>query len=236
MKKPRRNHSEKPGTDKGTINFARHSRRSSPIRAVLWRWRCVVFALVIGAFVQSILTYVSSSSVTLENVVVAKTELSTGDVLDSHNLEIVQLPTKILPENTISNLDDASGQRIVAPLPKGMPVVRSQFLDSSFSSHAPPNTVITTISLADDATLAILKEGSRIDIYAPPRENSDELDAELLAKDAIVMSTISPSDRSNSLFDDFTNKSSLMVAIPNDTARLVIGIGARTPLRAVLAG
>ncbi|MFC5370785.1 SAF domain-containing protein [Arcanobacterium bovis] len=174
------------------------------------------------------------TSVAMGQVLVAKSDLATGDTLSSSNVEVVDIPQKILPEHAVSTLAEVKDEVIAAPLPRGMPVVKEQLLDSSFSKRAPANTVVTTITLADDASLAMLQPGNRIDLYAPPRENTKDLDAELLASNAVVLSTVSQQNKGG-IFNDFSNKSTIMVAIPSDAARLVIGIGAKTPLRVVIS-
>ncbi|MBM7824659.1 Flp pilus assembly protein CpaB [Arcanobacterium pluranimalium] len=209
--------------------------RASPIRALLWRWRWVSFALLIAAISQSVVSILESTSVAMAHVAVAKSDLSTGDTLSSSNVEVVNLPEKLLPEHAVSDLTEINDEVIAAPLPRGMPIIKEQLLNSSFSTHAPPNTVVTTVTLADDATLGMLRAGNRIDLYAPARETTKDLDAELLVKNAVVLSTVNESKSAGGLFNDFSNKSTIMVAIPNDAARLVIGIGAKTPLRAVIS-
>lgn len=225
-------------------NSAAHRalKTASPMRALMWRWRWVALALVCAVIVQSALTAVAANNPRTSSIVVANSNLSTGDELSAANLRIDSVPSSMAPEGVLSSLDEAIGESIVAPLPEGAPIFSQQLLSSAFSSSAPEGRVVTAITLNSDATMDILQAGDTVQLYSPApsgfmsseEDSSAGAEAQLLTDDAIVMA-VKNEGSGGSLLGNTENRSVVFVAIVEKDANLVIGTGAKTSLHAVIA-
>lgn len=208
-------------------------RRPSPVRALVWRWRWVIVALVFGLVVQSALTTLGIHQKPMNTVVVASHDLSTGTTLNRGEVQLKALPVEAIPTGTLSSLDAALGQILAAPLPAGAPIIDRQLLTSDFAASAPPGTVITAVTLDHQATAAMLRAGDRIQLYSPSNAPGDSSEAQLLTDSALVMS-VKADVQDKSILRDSHNKGEIFVAIPKNDASLVIGLGAKVPFHAVI--
>ena len=208
-------------------------RTPSPVRALLWRWRWVLVALLIGTLTQSVLAAISAKNPHTTQVVVAATALNTGDTLGSDNIKLAYVPTELVPAGAINEIAAAKGHMIVAPLPKGAPIFANQLFTSAFAAAPPPGTVINAIQLDDEATLAVLRPGDLLQLYAPPTEMDSSSEAKLLTRSALVMA-VRDDVGGGGILGDSSQKGAIFVAIPRNDANLVIGLGAKDPLHAVI--
>ncbi|MCI6574050.1 MAG: SAF domain-containing protein [Arcanobacterium sp.] len=215
-------------------------RRPSPVRALMWRWRWVLVALVVALVLQSVLFTMGLSHKPMNEVVVAAHDLSTGTTLSRSELRLKNLPAEAIPSGTVSSLDAVLGRTLVAPLPAGAPIISRQLLTSDFTAAAPQGTVITAVTLDNPATAAILRPGDRIQLYSPPADvgvasadKASKSEARQLTASAIVMSTPS-NTQDKGILGDTRNKDAIFVAIPESDASLVIGLGAKASLHAVI--
>ena len=223
-----RSHSE------NSVAAHRAIRSPAPIRALLWRWRWVCAALILGLLIQSTIASISAKNPKTTEVVVAKTALNTGDELAAHNLQLMPVPTALVPEGAVTTLAEAEGQIIVAPLPAGAPIFEAQLFTSAFAGAPPPGTVINAVQLDDNATLAVLRPGDKVQLYSPPGDLESNQEAQLLTANAIVMA-VQEQQSDGGILGDTSHKGTVFVAIPKNEANLVIGLGAKDPLHAVIA-
>lgn len=208
---------------------------ATSLRALFWRWRWVLVVIALGVTAQSILSVVAGEREATTAVVVADSELSSGQILTEGDLTIHSLPHSAVPPGAVTDISDAVGKPIVAPLPAGAPILQPHLIDQDFLSAAPQGTSIVAVTLADDGGLGLLEVGSRIDLYAPPDEFAETPEATLVVEGALIVGMAVEPGSSN-LLSDVADKRIFHVAIPNKTTSLVIGIGARTPFHAVLSG
>lgn len=208
---------------------------ATSLRALFWRWRWVLVAIAVGVLAQSVLSVFAGERETTTAVVVADSELSSGQILTEAELGMLSLPQSAVPPGAVTDIADAIGKPIVAPLPSGAPILRPHLIDQDFLSTAPEGTSIVAVTLADDGGLGLLEVGSRIDLYAPPDEFAETPEATLVVEGALIVGMAVEPGSSN-LLSDVADKRIFYVAIPNKTTSLIIGIGARTPFHAVLSG
>ena len=216
-----------------SVTAHRAIRRPSSYRAFLWRWRWVIVALLIGVIIESGLASLRAANPATSQVLVAASDLATGTTLSASNVQLAALPKSLLPKGTLTSAVEAEGQVLVAPLPKGAPIYSQQLFTSAFASSPPPGTVIDAIQIDDEATLAVLQPGDRLALYSPPDESDGKQEAHLLTDSAVVM-TVRGSEQSSGILGNSSQKAAVFVAIPKSAANLVIGLGAKGPLHAVI--
>ena len=206
----------------------------SPIRALLWRWRWVLFALIAAMIIQSFLATLAAHNPRTEAVVVASTPLSTGDTLSQANTTTAMIPRELIPQGAISDLDSIEGKTIVAPLPEGAPIFSQQLFTSAFTTSPPAGMVVTSITLDDTATLSVMRPGDHLYLYSPPNEGDETDEAQLLTKKALVMA-VREGEAETGILSKTEEKGVAFVAIPRSDANLVIGYGSKGSLHAVIA-
>lgn len=219
--------------NRNSVAAHRALRTASPVRALLWRWRWVIVALLVGVLIQSVLASISAHNPRTTPVVVASKDLSAGEVLTTANLRLAPVPTKLAPAAALTNIAAAAGETIVAPLPAGAPIFAEQLFTSAFAASPPAGTVITAIQLDDTATLAMLQPGTKLQLYSPPDDTAETSAARLIADNALVVA-VRAEAKSGGILRENANKAAVFVAINKRDANLVIGIGARGPLHAVI--
>ncbi|MCI5825947.1 MAG: SAF domain-containing protein [Arcanobacterium sp.] len=216
-----------------SVAHHRAIRSPSRMRALLWRWRWVLVALIIGSIAQSVLSAFGLRAQPMATIVVAAHDLSTGSTLQRSELTLASIPATAVPPGALTAPESALGRVLMAPLPAHAPIIAQQLLASHFATTAPPGMVITAVTLDDPTTVSVLQPGDRIQLYSPPPELNEKSEARLLTSAALVIAVKSDHSRTG-ILRDTSNKASIFVAIPQKDANLVIGFGAKVSLHAVL--
>ena len=193
----------------------------------------MALTLAIGVAAQSVISTFAAQNPATTQVVVAASDLSTGDELTQSSIKIASVPQRFLPEGTTDNAENVIGKRIVAPLPSGAPILSQQLFTSAFAAHPPKGTVITSVSLDDAVTLSILQPGDSLQLYAPPPQTDENAEAQLLTRSATVVA-VEPSTPQNGILSGSRNTGSIYVAVPENDANAIIAFGANNSLHAVI--
>ncbi|MGV9182994.1 SAF domain-containing protein [Arcanobacterium canis] len=206
-------------------------RSANPIRAALWRWRFVLLAAVFAITVQSVITAAGGAAPKTIDVVVAARDIESGQLAHKADLTFARIPHELAGPLATST-EEIVGKHLVAPIPKGAPVLREQVLDSQFTKNARPGSVVAAVPLLDSGDL--LSVGTRVNLYAPPAQFEKDPAAQRIAHDAVIVGK-SVKTHQATLFSKVDNATMFYVSISPEEARVVLGLGARTPLTAVLA-
>ncbi|MDP9801174.1 hypothetical protein J2S49_001250 [Arcanobacterium wilhelmae] len=201
------------------------------MRAALWRWRYVLLAVVLAIGAQSAVTAVSGEGPQTVRVVVAARDITAGQVASSKDLAFAEVPPSFA-EKLVTDLKVVEGKHLVAPVPQGAPVLREQVLDSGFTKNAPPGSVIAAVPLVDSGDL--LEVGAQVSLYAPASDLEKDPQARLVAQKATIVGK-AVKNSGSTFFTKVDNTTVFYLSISKEEARVVLGIGARTPLTAVLA-
>lgn len=189
------------------------------LRALLWRWRRLVYATLIALIFAGTLSALAprdlSTIIAINGDLPAGHEISAGDLVDMPGPRFDQ-PSR----------DELIGSRLAISLDEGTPLTSSMLIGPSTADHAPPGTVVASVRLA--TTPEIMPVGSVIDLYRPGEESADKI-AENVTILAYVENTGNGSF--NPAVSDYTEA---LLAISRNEAMLVLGISARTPVLAVL--
>lgn len=209
--------------------------RASRVRALLWRWRWVGYALLLIGLFQAIVSALAALHPAEVAVVVAAQDLSAGQELQENDLKIVSLPKSAAPPQYLTQLDDALTQHVVAAIPAGAPILRGQLLGDEFLSRAPPGTVVAAVPLADTGGLSLLQVGSQVDLYAPPDEFSQPATATLVAAGVPIVGAYTEPAKST-LLTEQPGVAVFYLALKDYYVADIVGQAARAPLHAVLSG
>ena len=198
---------------------------SPHLRAVAWRWRWVGAAILVAAIVKGVMAAVVPDAVATRDVVVTSRPVISGQTLVEGDLKVVAMPADLAADGMFADASELVGRSVVAPLPEGAPIYQAQILSTDFLKKIPPGTVVTSIELLDNGMLDMIDVGSRVDIYAPPSEFSEESEAILVAKDVLIVAATRKEGES-SIIREVADTLSFHVAIEESQASLVLGIGA----------
>lgn len=203
---------------------------SQALRAIAWRWRFVFLGLVAAFVLNSIMSTIGTKE--QHTILVATRDIPAGTYVErSHITEVIVgdhlAGLASLPEQIV-------GHALIAPVEEGAPLPLSNIINEDFLSKPRDGYVITAVELADTGGLDILQVGSIIDVYAGPGEYSDESEARLIATNIRVAGIVTNRDQS-AIFSDVADKKVFFLEIPDSAVSVFFGIGARTPLHAVLS-
>lgn len=111
--------------------------------------------------------------------VVARRALSGGAQIDGSGLSVIRVPAALLPDQALTDLDQTSGQTLVADRPRGTILTRADLLSAP---RAGPGQAITGVRLADPSLVPMLRVGQKVTIVT----SSDRSQAEVLARSAVI--------------------------------------------------
>ncbi|MFP7706544.1 SAF domain-containing protein [Trueperella sp. LYQ141] len=207
---------------------AARSARSSPLRAILWRWRWVIASVILAA---TIYTFIPRSAPEARYpIVVASHEIFGGRKLSTDDLEL-RMSTEVIPD-AVTDIEAATGHYLVAPLSEGAPILTRHLLTAQFFHNAPPGTVIAAVELAA-ASAVIIETGATIDLYAPPDEFSGAGQATQIATEVFVAG-IATDEHTKNFLSETPDTHTYYLAIPRQSIENVIGYATHTPLYAVV--
>jgi Flp pilus assembly protein CpaB len=98
-------------------------------------------------------------------VLVAARSLPGGTVLTDADLATAVFPEALLPEGSLADPAQASGQTVAGPLSKGAVVTSGSFLTSA--TLVAEGMVAAPLSFGESAPLELLSPGAKIDIFGP---------------------------------------------------------------------
>ncbi|MCI7550844.1 MAG: flagella basal body P-ring formation protein FlgA [Actinomycetaceae bacterium] len=193
----------------------------------------MICAIICSVIVYSLLDALSQMRPHTEQVVVAARTIEAGSTIESGDVVFADIPEDLVAHGALASLDDAVGQTVVARMTPYTPIIEDQLLQSNFVGTAPPGTIVTPVPIANNGVVEMLQVGSRLDLYAPSSDPDTDPKATLIAENTLVLA-ISEQSSKPTLFREVNNTTTIFLAVPKSAANLVIGIGATTPMHAVL--
>ncbi|MFY9263181.1 MAG: hypothetical protein GX483_07490 [Actinomycetaceae bacterium] len=207
-----------------------------PVRAILWRWRWVGVALVCAVIVQTSLSSLAAAEVETHSMVIANKDIYAGQLITEGDVTTIETATDI--PGTFSHTEEVVGQHLIAPLSADSPILASHILTDTLVQSARPGHVIAAVPIADTGGLSLLSVGARIDLYAPAPKYAEpgqpNTEAELVASDIVIVG-LSTEEGQSTFLSEIPDKTVYFLEIPDSEASLILGIGASTPLIAVLS-
>lgn len=204
-----------------------------PLRALLWRWRHLLSAVFLALACVMLVAQVNKSAPEMESVVVVRGQIHAGHTVGEGDLEVIDVPEEFVPPDSFSDAGPILGERVVTGLPPGTVVTRSLLVTDELARSAPPGTVVVSTVISTPVELVLV--GSIVDVYAPPPDvGLPSATATLLARDAVVLHVESAA-QSGGFGMSGTNVTTAYLAVPEETANLILGQSARTPLMVVLS-
>ncbi|VDG77041.1 flagellar basal body P-ring biosynthesis protein FlgA [Actinobaculum suis] len=203
------------------------------LHATLWRFRYILIAATAIGILASILSAIERLEPEMAAVVVVKNSVPAGTELSASDLEIRLLPTDALPEGSLTEPREATGQVVATNLPAGMPLARSTLLGEEFLATAGSGQAIVPVHVAMDGTDAVAVPGARIALYSLPSGYEEAREAKLVTGHAIVVG-LGATDSGSSIFREAESTRVVFVSIPQEEANAVLGYGAVAPMRAVI--
>ena len=203
------------------------------IRALLWRTRHLLVALTFLAALLTVVQAIGGLKPEVTTVVVAGKQLSAGKTLAREDVVVAHVPTELVPDGALTDPSEVVGEVLVSALPRGMPVPRSLLLSADFLALAQPGEVIVSVTIVGDGTEDLAQPGTTVSVYAPPDEFSDTGAAILVADHATVVGH-GRVPEGGGFLSDSDNTRVVFLAVPQETATLILGYGTRTAMRVVL--
>ena len=149
-------------------------------RAVLTRRRSLAALLVAAATAAGIQAVAAPPPATVP-VVVAARDLPAGATLTDDDLEAVDWPARLAPEDRRARVAGLVGGELVSPLAAGEPVTGPRLLGASLADASPGLTALP-LRLPDPGVVELVRPGDRIDLIAtdPADGGSRQLASDVL--------------------------------------------------------
>lgn len=202
-------------------------------RALLWRTRHLLIALTFLAALLAVIQAISGMQPAVTAVVITGKQLPAGKTLARDDLVVAHVPAGLVPDGALTDPSDVAGEVLVSALPRGMPIPRQLLLSADFLTLAPPGEVIVSVTIIGDGTEDLAQPGMTVSVYAPPDEFSEDSQAILVAEHATVVGH-GRVPEGGGLLSDSDNTRVIFLAIPEDTATMILAYGTRTAMRVVL--
>ncbi len=203
------------------------------IRALLWRTRHLLIALTFLAALLTVVQAIGGMQPAVTAIIVAGKQLPAGKTLEREDVAVAHVPADLVPDGALTDPSEAVGEVLVSALPRGMPVPRALLLSADFLALAPPGEVIVSVTIIGDGTEDLAQPGTTVSVYAPPEEFSETSNATLVADHATVVGH-GRVPEGGGLLSDSDNTRVIFLAVPEETATMILGYGARTAMRVVL--
>lgn len=160
-------------------------------------------------------------------VVVARTDLAGGRVLDAADLSTVDLPVAAVPAGALKSPTGLVGRLLAAPLRRGEPVTDVRMLAPGLLAGY-PGLVAAPVRITDRAAVQLLRVGDRVDLVA---SSPDGGPATTVASDAAVVAL--PKARGED--GSFTAGALVVVAVPRDRALVLLQASVSSVVSVLLA-
>lgn len=203
------------------------------IRAILWRFRFVLAAVALLAMAASALSTLKELRPETVGVVVADRDLPAGAKLNTGDVRVADVPRALAPRGVLTSPGDVDGRTLTTPVPKGIPVAPQMLLSKKFLASVEPGQVVVPVAVQADGTESLLTPGQRVALYAPKDEHAQSPEAVKVVSRATIVG-VGTASKSKSFSRDLSNTLPLFLAIPADTATLVIGYGSAMPMRVLI--
>lgn len=204
------------------------------IRVLAWRLRFVLIACAILAVLALTLETIGAIRPPSKPVLVTKTAIEAGSTLQAGDVEIVEMPSSLVPEGALETADKAVGKQLVVRLPQGMVVPSELLATSEFFDNAPRGTRIISVPILADGQSSLAGVGDSVALYAPPDEYSTD-DNSILLVDKVRIVGISQADSGGFLSSEQSTITAF-IAVPTRDVPAVLGQSSHSALQIVLCG
>lgn len=204
------------------------------IRVLAWRLRFVLISCAILAILALTLETLGALRPPSTPVLVTKTAVSAGSELQASDIEIVNMPSSLVPDGAMDTVDEALGKQLVVGLPQGMVVPAELLASSEFFANAPRGTRIISVPILADGQSALINVGDSVSLYAPPNEYSADGHSTLLVDDVRIVG-ISQVD-GGSFLNSEQSTMTAFIAVPTRNVPAVLGQSSHSALQIVLCG
>jgi len=147
----------------------RPRRRRRPLRsfvtAVRWHRRLLASGLAASAVAAALAATSPTPAPTLPVVVTAH-DLSGGEVLDAHDVEVVRVPAGSVPAHAFSSVVDVPRRPLVGPKRAGIVVTDLDVINPGLLTSYGAGIVAVPVRISDAGSLAYVRVGDRIDLIA----------------------------------------------------------------------
>ena len=102
-------------------------------------------------------------------VVIAKDKIEIDTLLTEENVQLVEWPEEMVPEDAVTSLEDLEKMVAKSPIYKDQPVMNDSIINEAEAGKieiAPGHTIISINVSADDTNAGLLRPGDRVDLMA----------------------------------------------------------------------
>lgn len=139
-------------------------------RRVLRRRRRTVTAVLAAICVVAALRAASPTPPATAPVLLAARDLAGGGPLAAGDLSLARLPPDAVPAGALTDLTQATGRTLAAPMRRGEPLTDVRLVGPRLVDALDPGLVATPVRIADPAAAALLQAGDLIDVLAAPAD------------------------------------------------------------------
>ncbi len=139
------------------------------VRAARWHRRSLA-ALAAAGCVLAIIGALSPAPEATVPVVVAARALDGSDPITDDDLTVAEMPSRLVPDESVSDPTDLVGRLLAAPVPRGAPVTSLGVISSS-ASHA-KGELLVPIHVRDRSALQVVRSGDRVTIVAAGQDGN----------------------------------------------------------------
>lgn len=206
------------------------------LRRLLWRSRRVIAAVCVAAAVGLVVDALRPSPPATTPAVVLARDVPAGTVLSDRDLTVARLPVGTVPRTALTDPRAARGSPVAVSLPSGSLLTPGLLVGPGLADGAPPGSVVVPVPLADGGSARLARPGSRIHLLASAADQAGTGGpAEVVAEDVLVLAELPPGTSGGVLGTGEQGPGTVYVATDARAARLLVGAGAWSPLRAVQA-
>lgn len=218
-------------------------------RALLWRYRFGLAAVLIGLAATAVVHRLSPPPEPVGAVVVAASTLPAGATLSAADLRTVSIPLEAIADGWPEDLGAVVGRTLALMVTEGTVLGPPLLVDTT--STGPPGTVVTGVRLAEPALAAVLFPGMHVDLLAvsPTVDGAVGLDgaatadaaaapATTLAVRALVLPRAGGAEDAGGVLGAVGSSGNgdelLLVAVAPDEASLLANVAGRQAVSAVV--
>lgn len=219
-------------------------------RALLWRHRFGVAAVLLGLAATVVVHRLSPPPPVVQAVVVAASALPAGATLAAGDLQTVSIPVEAVAEGWSTDPETLVGRALTLAVTEGTVLGPPLLVDGT--TTGPPGTVVAGVRLAEPALAAVLFPGMHVDLLAASAtvdaavgadgavstDGSAAAPATTLAVRALVLPRPGGTDEGGGVLGAVGSGGSgdelLLVAVAPDEASLLANVAGRQAVSAVV--
>ncbi|ROR73400.1 SAF domain-containing protein [Bogoriella caseilytica] len=240
-------HSADAATHGGTASEAPSPSRSTPapsrrrrarLRRFGWRYRFVLAGLLVLTAVATVVPGILHTDPDGVPALVLTADTAAGSEIRPADVEVRSLPAGAAPASALTDVAQVEGGTLALGLPAGTTLLPSMLVGPGLADHAPAGHVVVAVPLSDIASVRLAEPGRSVDLLAGPEHGNGP--AVLAARSAVVLAhaeegitggggLLAPAGAESGIRH-------IYVAVPPDTATVLLGASTWSPLHAVLPG